>query len=334
MGGHDRGPDAGPDAGWMFKADERLVALQGPTPIAFVTADEKFAPLTYPRFALCLAQPEANCVAVGAIAGLRPIGLALASCGSSFPSRLLSLNVESDWRQRGIGSAMLATCESELATRGARLVMAIHSSRTVLRAAFERTLAAAAWEPTDHVGWRVTGACGSMLEAVTAWPALRKLLNAKHYAFPPWREMKADDTAALDRLCGQPACRALPVLAPARWPDPVEPVTSVVVRRNDVLVGWVISQRQTVPAGSPPAIHYVSAYLDRELWHTGIMIAAYHHAFSRQADAFGPESLAKFETPASMDGMCRLVQRRFAPLALSADQVFCTWKRIRGQAAA
>ena len=63
--------------------------------------------------------------------------------------------------------------------------------------------AAAAWGPTDHVGWRVTGACGSMLEAVTAWPALRKLLNAKHYAFPPWREMQADDTAALDRLCGQ-----------------------------------------------------------------------------------------------------------------------------------
>src|SRR5262249_26105099 len=187
MGGHR--PHASPGCRFMFTAGDTLVALQGPTPIAFVPADEAFAPLTYPRFASCLSRPE-TCIAVGAIADTRPIGLALASYGSSFPSRLLSLNVEPDWRQRGIGSALLATCESGLATRGARLVMAIHSSRTALRAAFERTLAAAAWGPSDHVGWRITAACGSMLEAVAAWRALRKLLNARHYAFPRWREMQ------------------------------------------------------------------------------------------------------------------------------------------------
>lgn len=108
---------------------------------------ELFAQLTYPRFVRCLTEPGWPIVAVGAVAGGRPIGLALVLV-AGVTGRLLSLNVEPIWRQRGLGTALLAACESALALRGAIEIVATHSSRTVARAAFERTLAAARWEPT------------------------------------------------------------------------------------------------------------------------------------------------------------------------------------------
>jgi GNAT superfamily N-acetyltransferase len=129
---------------------------------------ELFAQLTYPRFVRCLTEPGWPIVAVGAVAGGRPIGLALVLV-AGVTGRLLSLNVEPIWRQRGLGTALLAACESALALRGAIEIVATHSSRTVARAAFERTLAAARWEPTELTGLRVSARCGPLLEAVGGW---------------------------------------------------------------------------------------------------------------------------------------------------------------------
>jgi hypothetical protein len=114
------------------------------------------------------------------------------------------------------------------------------------------------------------------------------------------------------------------------WPDPIESTTSLVLRRGERLVGWVISERQHEPESTTPSIHYTAAYADMVLWHTAIMVAAYYHAFIRQAAAFGPTSVARFETPRSMGGMFALIRRRLAPLALSADQIFVTRRRLNG----
>jgi hypothetical protein len=151
----------------------------------------------------------------------------------------------------------------------------MHSSRTVFRTAFERTLTAAGWEETRLAALRVTGRCGPMQEAVAAgsWPS--------PYAFTPWDGIDPDDREAIERLSGQPSCRDCPALTPPMWPAVIEPATSFAIRRHRRLVGWVISERQPAPEGS--AIHYAAAYVDTALWGTGLMITACCHAFARPA---------------------------------------------------
>jgi GNAT superfamily N-acetyltransferase len=290
---------------------------------------ELFAQLTYPRFVRCLTEPGWPIVAVGAVAGGRPIGLALVLV-AGVTGRLLSLNVEPIWRQRGLGTALLAACESALALRGAIEIVATHSSRTVARAAFERTLAAARWEPTELTGLRVSARCGPLLEAVGGWPSMHRLLAQREYRYGPWTDPDQDDRETIEQLCRQQPCRDCPALTPKMWPDPIESTTSLVLRRGERLVGWVISERQHEPESTTPSIHYTAAYADMVLWHTAIMVAAYYHAFIRQAAAFGPTSVARFETPRSMGGMFALIRRRLAPLALSADQIFVTRRRLNG----
>jgi GNAT superfamily N-acetyltransferase len=293
---------------------------------------ERFARLTYPRFAPWLVESGAQIVAIGALAEGRPIGLALARVETANTARLLSLNVEASWRERGIGAALLAASESALAERGALDIMAMHSSRTVSRGAFERTLAAADWEASRLAALRVTGRCGPMLEAVGAWPSMRRLLAQSTYTFAPWAGIDANDREAIEHLCAQPPCRSCAALTPAMWPDAIEPVTSFVVRRDRRLVGWVISEHQPAREGSPGSIHYAAAYLDTALWHTGVMVAAYRLALERQAAVFGPTSLARFETPVFLRGMFGLIRRRLAPLALSADEVLVTRKLLQASA--
>jgi GNAT superfamily N-acetyltransferase len=289
----------------------------------------RFAHLTYPRFGQCLTEPGWPIVAIGAVANGRPVGLALVLV-AGVTGRLLSLNVEPVWRQRGLGTALLAACEVALAWRGAIEITATHSSRTVARAAFERTLAAARWEPTELTGLRVSARCGAMLNAVSEWPSMRRLLARSDYRFAPWTDPDQDDREAIERLSRQQPCRDCPALTPKMWPDAIESATSLVLRRGKRLVGWVISERQCEPEGATPSIHYTAAYADTALWHTAIMMAAYYHAFIRQAAAFGPMSVARFETSRSIGGMFALIRRRLAPLALSADQIFVTRRRLNG----
>jgi hypothetical protein len=290
---------------------------------------ERFAKLTYPRFVRCLTEPGWPIVAVGAVANGRPIGLALALLAGT-TGRLLSLNVERVWRQRGIGTALLAACEGALVLRGAVEIVATHSSRTVARTAFERTLATARWEPTQLTGLRVTARCGPMLEVVGAWPSMRRLLAQREYEYAPWTNLDQSDREAIEHLCRQKPCRDCPALTPKMWPDPIESATSLLLRRGKRLVGWVVSERQHELESATPSVHYTAAYADMVLWHTAVMMAAYYRAFRRQAAAFGPTSFARFETPRAMGGMFALLRRRLAPLAVSADEIFVTRRRLDG----
>jgi GNAT superfamily N-acetyltransferase len=285
---------------------------------------EAFAPLTYPRFVPCLADPGPQVVAIGAVAGDCAIGLALARLGDDGAARLLSLNVDPAWRGRGIGNALLTACEGILQKRGATRIVATHSSRTVERIAFERMLAAAGWAPTVLCGLRVVTHCGAGVEAGAAVPVLRRQrLLEGGYRFTPWSEFDERDREAVARLSEQPPCQRSPALTPRGWPPEIEPATSLAIRCDRDLVGWIISERQ--PDGS---IHYRAAYLDMALWRSALVVAAYCDALARQAEAFGPMSLARFETSVELNGMIALIRRRIAPFAVSVDEILGTCKTI------
>src|SRR4051812_39527090 len=79
------------------------------------------AGLTFPSFRHLLARPgDPSVVAVGAFHGCRPVGLALGVQPSGAPAHLASLFVAKEHRGRGLGQALLAAAEEELARRGSR----------------------------------------------------------------------------------------------------------------------------------------------------------------------------------------------------------------------
>jgi GNAT superfamily N-acetyltransferase len=289
---------------------------------------EAFSRLTYPRFVARLVEPGPRTVAIGAVQDGHPVGLALSLLEHDSTARLLSLNVDEACRGQGIGRALLAACEAALAARGTADIFAMHSSRTVARVAFERTLASAGWESAQLSALQVSAQCGQMLEEVRAWPSVKRLLKSTDYSFTPWVKINAVDREAAELLYRQEPCRVLAALTPQPWREVIEPKTSLAVRRGGRLVGWVLGERIPDTAEGVPSIHHVAGYVDTELWRTGIMVAAFCHAFARQQTEFGPDSVARFMTSIGTKAMFSFVRRRLSLFATTVDELFVTRKLL------
>jgi hypothetical protein len=167
-----------------------------------------------------------------------------------------------------------------------------------------------------------------MLEGVRAWPGVKRLLKNTDYSFTPWVEINAVDREAAEVLCRQQPCRALSALTPQPWQEVIEPKTSLAVRRGQRLVGWVLGERTPDAAEGVASIHHVAGYVDTELWHTGILVAAGCHAFARQQAEFGPDSIARFMTSVGTEAMFSFVRRRLSPLATTVHKLLVTRKRL------
>ena len=101
-------------------------------------------------------------------------------------------------------------------------------------------------------------------------------------------------------------------------------MASVLLKRGDAIAGWVTATR-----GIEPGIcHYSNGYVVPSLRNRGWLIAAMCAVCERQALAFGPKSLAVFETSPDNIRMRRLMERGLAPYSLWTDIRFRTEKLI------
>lgn len=285
-----------------------------------------FASLGYPRLAPVLDMVAAPWVAVGAWCGAVPVGLALGQIQQGI-GQLLSLMVVQPLRGRGIGTRLAAAWEEAAATAGVSGLRAGCSSRLAGRPALAATLARAGWSEPRLADISCIGEVGPMVAVVAQWPGVAsRLRHPGDITFEPWQPLDPSGASALAGLAAEPDFVAH--MHPDSWAGGIEPVCSVAVRRKGELVGWVLGERtDRVPLDGyrdRPAIHYVSAYLARSLWHTGILVAAYWHAYHRQSEWLGPHSIAFFHTP--LPRMMALVRRRFAPIALCVDEAFAITK--------
>ncbi len=164
-----------------------------------------------------------------------------------------------------------------------------------------------------------------MVGAVGSWaPVSEKLTKQSVYSFDPLCLTAADEQRVKDLLAVDDAAQ---MQGPLRlWPR-LEPEVSCLVRRQGELVGWVLagpsSERWQTLSGSEslngtptdPLIEYFEAFLDPSYWHTAIAVGAYFHCYRKQAELFGPQSLALYYTDTSRPRMVHLTRRRFAPIA-------------------
>lgn len=298
--------------------------------IAPLDADDvpAFRGFTYPRLVGALLNPTPLWIAIGAWIAGQPAGLALGHIDEDGKADLLSVFVDRSRRGVGVGRRLIESLMDRLQARGIRSVSARIAGNNPSRPALARALAKLGWPSLSCVEIRVLGHAGAMAQEGGRWKGVRGLLADGGVVFDRWTDFDAQDWQAFDALVAQ---AGLPRASrDYLMVEGLEPKVSVVLRRHGVPVGWVVGRHAIVPLADGrrvSGIGYSSAYVESSLARRGVLIAGFWHAFTRQADAFGPESIAVYQTPTPR--MIALSRRRFAPLALETREVFESVMRFR-----
>lgn len=199
-----------------------------------------FKSLTLPSHAALLSRAGENphIAAFGAELFGRPIGLAL---GRFFPSTgravLLSLFVQPECRQSGLGTVLLAELERSLAAKGATEVDSTYVHGKPSTPAFERVLQKRGWDPPrfENVLYKIDG------DALYESTLLARMGNLPDgFSFFPWAELTDDDRHSIAERD-----------AAERWvfPEvdpfdrrPFDPLTSVGLRHDGEVIGWLVTR--------------------------------------------------------------------------------------------
>ncbi|MGH7043347.1 MAG: GNAT family N-acetyltransferase [Acetobacteraceae bacterium] len=284
----------------------------------------QFAGLTFRRLRSVLGTLDAPWFAVGATDAGAPVGLALGWLSPASEALLISVMVAAGWRRRGLGTALLREWQATALAQQAVALVARHSSRLPHRVVLERCLAKAGWSAPRMASLYMAGETGAMVTEVGRWPALAgRLLTLEGASFPSFQLRDDHDRAALDALVRQQLC--LPTMDPKHYVANLDPVASLAVRREEVLVGWVLAQPvgnrklPGVPAGRH-CLYYASAYIDERMAPTGLLVAGYYHSYRRQAAHYGEGSVAALHS--GLPRMQTMIRRRFGPIALCVEEVF------------
>lgn len=282
-----------------------------------------FRHLTFPSLGADIERLPPAWFMIGALAGDKPVGLAIACPGETAGAFVLkSISVAPMRRGQGVGGALLRSVEHEVEERkGIRLSARFVSSMKKAEA-FVALAHAARWSRPRIAGVSLVGEAGRMTQSSGEWPGLRALLSRPApFTFERWRPLTDADQASLARLRAQRSFRSH--LDFTHFAADIDPACSLHVRRSGELLGWVAAtafQGATVTRyGNRIGRLYRSAYIDECLWRTAALIAAYHHAVSRQGFAYGNDSIATYFT--EFPGQMALTRRRFAPIALSIDEI-------------
>lgn len=311
--------------------DTRSITAQAAGRLATLSLDgdaSAFGALTFPRLRTALAARDPHRVAVGIADGLWPVGLALGELDEQGNARLVSLNVTVSRRRRGHGLALLEAWQREAARRGARSLMVSFLADVQARPAMEAVLRRAGWSRPEPLILRVLGRAGAMADIVGRWPAVRDRLSPPlGFQFTPV-EPDAADGRAIARLLANPLIGTM--RGPIAHAGRLVTEASVLIRRGSDVVGWIVAvpAPQKVQRDRLPAVEYEEFFLDPALWRSSLAVGAFHHCYRRQADAFGADSPACFQTHAGRPAMMALCQRRFVPIADQAETVLAARRSV------
>lgn len=292
-----------------------------------------FAGLTFPRLREWLNALPNGIVAVGAICMGRPVGLAMGEVKSDNVADLYSIAIASPMRRQGIGRGLLLEWQRQAALHGAVKLRVNYPTTLKNRDGLEALLAKTGWSNPKEDGFIVTGRAGAMVDAVRQWPGVRgRLAELNAYTFEPVT-LTSDDENAVANYCARPDF--IDMFGPLNHALPFDDDLSLIIRRHGVLVGWLLAIREEVYRGAhavsdtaQPMVRYLEAYLDPAYWHSGVMIGAYFHCYQKQAQLFGPESVAVYYTNQKLPRMVALTRRRFAPIADRFEISLCATKSL------
>lgn len=231
----------------------------------------------------------------------RPVGLALAEIAADGASaEILSLFVAADRRGQGLAAALVDGLERDLRASGVPRLEAVYMTGKPSIPAVERVFEKCGFDRPElrKIVVRFT----PEEAATTEWWRRAKL--------PPGSEIFAWadlTTAELEEIRRTQAESPWidPDLEPWRCSDRFDPVSSVGLRRNGQVVGWVINH----PIG-PKLLCFTTSFVRRDLARRGAIFPLYVASLER---LMGSGVTCTFVTSAQFESMMRFVLRRCAP---------------------
>lgn len=301
-------PLASEFAGMTFPAYRHLLALSpAPTLLQEATARQ--------------VQP----LAIGTFSDGVPIALALAGLpleGEEGPE-LLSLYVAPAWRGRGVGRAVLAALEAEVAGRGFASLGTVFTASAPGTPAFARVLAARGWtapQPRTLL-MRFTR------EQARRFPWFNRYPLREGCEIFPWRELTPTERQQLIDSQRQRGWIAED-LVPWRWDEHgFEPVTSVGMRSPEGVVGWVINH-----ALGEHTLRFTCSYIRKDYGRRGRILPLYSESINRMQNT--PFTHCSFVAPLHHATMAAFVRRWMAPWAGTVQETLGSTKTLAPQPAA
>lgn len=270
---------------------------------------DEWASMTFPAYRPLLAvlgatnpvtggRPVAHCATIDG----RPAGLALAELapGASAAAELFSLFVTADHRGQGIGTRLVEGLEADLGRHGAARLDAVYMTGKSAIAAIERIFEKRAFTPPDRR--KIVVRFTPEEAATTEWYGKARL-PAGCEVFS-WADLSSDELDTLKRTHAETPWID-PDLEPWRMSDRFDPVSSVGMRKDGQVVGWVINH----PIG-PKLLCFTTSFMRRDLARRGAIFSLYVASIERLK---GTGVVCTFVTSSVYESMVRFVLRRCAP---------------------
>ncbi|GAB2181152.1 hypothetical protein DLREEDagrD3_13750 [Denitratisoma sp. agr-D3] len=294
------------------------------------------APLTWDRYRCLLDMTGAEAEALvpccfAAWDGERPVGLIVSArsdrqARSSGWQGLYSLMVAPDWRNQGIGGALLDALTSALPVLGTKGIDTSYSDALPGAPAFAALLQSRAWQTPWAERFRI---CGEVRATQAIFRDVEQLLQRLHQGglrVHPWRERKEEVEAfAVDVIKrGEAPAWA----SPESWSARLDQDMSLAVAdAAGSLVGWVICEYQPALKRWHFPVGWVCPPWDGYGWLLGV----YADGARRIAAKDGDQALVVIETGSEQQGMWRVLERRFKPHMRWTDRLMVSARALAAE---
>ncbi|MEM9304603.1 MAG: GNAT family N-acetyltransferase [Pseudomonadota bacterium] len=293
---------------------------------------ERFGAMTFPAYRHLLPLAPARRhqsddderliqpVAVAASIDGQPVGLALAESPigadrEEHSAELLSLFVAKSFRRNGLGRALLAGIQQVLAEQGEPRVKAVFMRGKPSIDVVERLLAEAGW--ADPVPRMVTVKFMADRLAESTW--IHRYKPRAGFEIFTWMDLKDSELEALRQSHAETGWIASDLLPWDYDQGEYEPITSVGMRHEGEVIGWVINHKLDAET-----VRYTCSFMHPKFQGVGGILPLYTESFRRLL-RFGFKR-GMFVAPLHHPRMAKFSRRWFGPYSYFTGETVGTEK--------
>jgi len=300
----DEAPDTLHDRA-MMRGDSSIHSPERVTlEILSVPCGEEWKGLTYPVYRPLLEQaaPKTRLNVLAASRGQLPVGLCIADAART-TAVVRSLFVVEGYRRRGIGTALISRIEDELRQQGWSVVKIYYTTGRPEVEGFEAFLLRHGWSGPQVRQLLIR----SDAEHLHRMPWFKPFRLPAGFEILPWKDLRPEDRHTL-QLEAETGDWIPHDLNPFKYELDRHEETSVALRRNGKVVGWLINH---LLPGS--IVRLTSGWVHPDIQRRGLMIQLWVHSLQRVLDCGLSE--ASWGIPLEHDSMARFARRWLVPWA-------------------
>ena len=288
---------------------------------------ELFEKMTFPAFRHLLRKvsPDGPYLAFcHSILG-RPSGMVLADMMDGQTAEVLSVFVGKEFRNQGIGKALMTELEKELATRGCNRVFGIYTANKPSARGLESLLEKCGWEPPEPRQVICTSK-GEDVERMMKSDWMNRYRLPKNFVIFPWTELTAEESEEIRAWPDDPPYYHWGLSPFLEEGTAFEPVNSLGLRYKDEIAGWMITTRV-----ARDTLRYERLFVRKEFQRMGRAIPLLAESIRRQYAHEGhiPTKGGIWIAQADNMPMVQFIRKRMGPYLTSLIETKQSFKSLQ-----